>query len=146
MAFLNFHHHHKNQFIPLILSWHTANFWVLRLEWPHPFLTMATPWPREFSPISQEPNFSQVWDLCKNTAININFTDQFPKKLRTKFSNNLKNGFFSPKIRLSCTPHGPLSPCWVSEKQMSQYQENFRMEGQTLIHRTLPATVGGPIK
>ena len=28
---------------------------------------------RTFWPISQEPEFSQIWDLCKNTANNINF-------------------------------------------------------------------------
>ena len=30
-------------------------------------------WPRAFWPISQEADFSQVWDLCKNTVVNINF-------------------------------------------------------------------------
>ena len=30
-------------------------------------------WSREFWPISQEPEFSQVWDLCKNTANIIKF-------------------------------------------------------------------------
>ena len=43
MAFLNFYHHTKNQFIPLILFWDTAYFTVLRLEWSYPFFTMPIP-------------------------------------------------------------------------------------------------------
>ena len=31
-------------------------------------------WPRAFWPLSQEPDFSKVRDLCKNTALNINFS------------------------------------------------------------------------
>ena len=34
---------------------------------------MQSDWPREFWPISQEPDFSQVWDLYKNTVNKINF-------------------------------------------------------------------------
>ena len=132
MAFLNFHQHHKSQFIPLIPSWHTANFWVLRLEWPHPFLTMATPWPREFSPISQEQNFSQVWDLCKNTAININFTDQFPKKLRTKFSNNLKNPNLGVTVfflqKLGCHAHH-MGPYHHAEFQKNKWANTKKTSG-----------------
>ena len=30
-------------------------------------------WPRAFWPISKERKFSQIWDLSKHTAININF-------------------------------------------------------------------------
>ena len=30
-------------------------------------------WPRAFWPISQEADFSQVWDLCKNTTNKMNF-------------------------------------------------------------------------
>ena len=33
----------KHQFNPLIPFWDTANFSIIRPEWPHPFLTMATP-------------------------------------------------------------------------------------------------------
>ena len=42
LAFLNLHQHAKNQFIPSIHSWDTANFRVLWPDWPHPFLTMPT--------------------------------------------------------------------------------------------------------
>ena len=34
---------------------------------------MQSDWWRAFWPISQEPGFSQEWDLCKNTANYINF-------------------------------------------------------------------------
>ena len=34
---------HKNHFIPWIPSWDTADFSVLRPEWPYPFWTMPTP-------------------------------------------------------------------------------------------------------
>ena len=30
-------------------------------------------WPRAFWPISHKPEFFQIWDLSKHTAININF-------------------------------------------------------------------------
>ena len=30
-------------------------------------------WPRAFWPMSHGPDFSQIWNLCKNTANNINF-------------------------------------------------------------------------
>ena len=42
LTFLNLHQHAKNQFISSIHSWNTANFRVLWLDWPHPFLTMVT--------------------------------------------------------------------------------------------------------
>ena len=34
---------------------------------------LQSDWLRTFWPISQEPDFSQVWDLCKHTVNNINF-------------------------------------------------------------------------
>ena len=57
-------------------------------------------WPRAFWPITQEPDFSQVWDVCKNTAVNINFiVDQIHKKLITKFSNKFKKPYFWPILK-----------------------------------------------
>ena len=126
MAFLNFDQHPKNQFIPLIPFWDTANFSALRPEWPYLFLTMPTTfffnqllisinlyqhaktqafsslrsrdiinskilqsdWLRWFWPISPEPDFSQVWDLCKNTANNMSFLYRpTSEKLMSKFFN-----------------------------------------------------------
>ena len=40
---MNLHQHTKYQFISFIFPWHTANFKVLRTEWPRLFLTMPTP-------------------------------------------------------------------------------------------------------
>ena len=34
---------------------------------------LQSDWPRAFSPMSQEPDFSQIWNLSKNIANNINF-------------------------------------------------------------------------
>ena len=34
---------------------------------------LQSDWSRAFSPLSQEPDFSQVWDLCKNTSNTIKF-------------------------------------------------------------------------
>ena len=59
--------------------------------------------------------------------------------------------FFKKNLALSCTTrHGPLNYAEFQKKLMGQSQENFWMEGQkdgqTPIHRTLPAMAGGPKK
>ena len=72
---------------------------------------------RVFYPISQEQDFSQIKDLCRNTADNNNFN--YRTKLMTKYFFKLKKPLFLayflpispilvekkafPKIRLSCT-------------------------------------------
>ena len=89
---------------------------------------MQYDWPRAFIlAISQESDFSHEEDLCKNTAINI------------------KNRIFSENPALSCTtPHGPLTPCCISEKTNDPIPRkclNGRTEGlkdrQTLIYGLL---------
>ena len=81
---------------------------------------MQSDWWRAFWPISQEPGFSQEWDLCKNTANYINFfyRRNSEKKTIVKFPNNFskpyfwgKKIFFSKNPSLSRTTHGPLIPC-----------------------------------
>ena len=60
-----------------------------------------------------------------------------------RFSNKFKKPFFGPIFPIlgaknfsknsalsHTTLHGPLTPCQVSEKIMSQSQENFWREGQ----------------
>ena len=78
----------------------------------------------------------------------------------TNFSNKFKKPyfwdkiFFSSKISLSRTiPHGPLTPCLVSEKTSEPIPRKLpegiiegQKDGQTLIHRTLPITAEGSIK
>ena len=51
-------------------------------------------WPRAFWPKSQEPDFSLVWDLCKNTTNTNFFVDQIQKNLMTKFPNKFKKPYF----------------------------------------------------
>ena len=63
----------------------------------------------------------------------------------TKFSNKFKKTLILDKI----WPIFLIFPIF-RKKLMSQSRGNFRTEewkdGQTLIHRTLPATVGGLIR
>ena len=52
---------------------------------------LQSDWLRAFWPISQEPDFSQVWDLCNNTANIIKFfIDQIQKIIMIKFSNKFR--------------------------------------------------------
>ena len=58
---MNLYQHTKNQtFHHVVLD--IVNLKILQSDW------LTALWP-----ISQEPDFSKLWDLCKNTAININF-------------------------------------------------------------------------
>ena len=58
----------KNLFIPLISLRDTVSFRVLRLiEKSHNY-----DWPRAFWAISQEPEFSQIWNLLRHIAITVN--------------------------------------------------------------------------
>ena len=52
----------KNQTSSSFCSRDIVNLKILRSDWS-----------RAFWPISLEPEFSQVWDLCKNTANIIEF-------------------------------------------------------------------------
>ena len=59
---MNLYQHAKNQAFSSFSSTETVNLKILQSDRP-----------RAFWPISQEPDFSQIWDLCKNTVVNINF-------------------------------------------------------------------------
>ena len=48
-------------------------FFIFRLRDIVDLNILQTNWPRAFWPISQKPDFSEVWDLCSNTASNIKF-------------------------------------------------------------------------
>ena len=158
--------HTKNQFISLTSLWDTANFRVLQL-----IEKSCNPdWPRALWAISQEPEFSQIWNLFKHTAIITIQTfiiDQIDKKLKnwekeTKLSYTFKGLFknlayflhfggktlFSKNQALPYTKqHWPLMPCWDPEKTKSQLQENFQTEGRTdLIHMTLLVIARGSIR
>ena len=51
---------------------------------------LQSDWPRAFWPISTEPDFFQVWDLCKNSTSNITFLyrPKSEKKQRLNFPIN----------------------------------------------------------
>ena len=56
---------------------------------------LQSDWLRAFWPVSQESDFSQVWDLCNNTANNKNFLYRTnSEKGVTKFSNKFKKTLF----------------------------------------------------
>ena len=59
---MNLHQHAKNQAFSSFCSGDIVNLKIQQFDWP-----------RTFWPISQEPDFFQVWDLCKNTANIRNF-------------------------------------------------------------------------
>ena len=54
---MNLHQYEKNQAFSSFCSRDIVNIKILQSDWL-----------RAFWPISQESEFSQVWDLCKNTA------------------------------------------------------------------------------
>ena len=128
----------KNQCDPVISSGvmlHVIKeFWnLIAWDWAHPFLTTPTQilfnqllismnlYQYAFSLIFQEPDFSQIWDLSKNTANNIKFhygPNSEKPYFRPTFGAEI---FFSKNPALSRTrSHGPLTPCWVSEKTNEQ--------------------------
>ena len=59
---MNFYQHAKNQALSPLFSRDLVDFKILQSDWP-----------RAFWSISQEPDYPQIWDLCKNTANNVNF-------------------------------------------------------------------------
>ena len=59
---MNLYQHAKYQDFPLYCSKDIVDLKILQSDWP-----------RAFWPISQETDSSQIWDLCKNKANNINF-------------------------------------------------------------------------
>ena len=70
---MNLHQQAKSQAFSSLSSSDVVDLKILQSDWP-----------RAFWYISQELDFSQVWDLCKNTANNINF----PYKLYSEKINN----------------------------------------------------------
>ena len=62
LIYVNLYQHAKNQAISLIYSRDVVDLKILQFDW------LKTFWH-----ISQESEFSQIWDLCWNTANNTNF-------------------------------------------------------------------------
>ena len=126
--------------------------------------------------ISQEPEFSQIWNLCRNTANKINFNyrtnsvkindKSFQYIQKTLFLAHFwpifpifwAKNFFLENLALSrTTSYGFLVSCQNLEKtnntiprkrldRRTEGQKDGRKDRQTLLHRTLPANAGGPIK
>ena len=97
----NLYQHTKKQNFSSIFSRDNPGLKILQSDWL-----------RAFWPISQVPDFFQEWDLCKNTAININIIERpNSEKIMTKFSNKFKNLFLANPALSHTTPHGPLTPC-----------------------------------
>ena len=59
---MNLHQRDKNEAVSSICSGEILDLKILQSDWL-----------RAFWPISQEQDFSQIWDLCRNIANNINF-------------------------------------------------------------------------
>ena len=62
LVYVNLHQQAKNQTISLICSGDVVDKKILQSD------CLKTFWP-----ISQEQKFSEIWDLCRNTANNIHF-------------------------------------------------------------------------
>ena len=135
LNFLTFYQHIKIELTLFIPFWDTANFSILRPQWPQPFLTIPTTifsnhplvsinlnqnekthafssfyfkdsvnlkimqsdWSTAFWPLSEEPYFSQVGGLYKNTTNIIkSLYGRSSEKLMIKFSNKFKKPWFWP--------------------------------------------------
>ena len=81
--YVNLRLHAKNQGISLICSWDVVDWKILQSNWL-----------RIFSPISQKPKCSQMWDLCSNTAYKFLLQNKFNKNWWQKFSINSKLCFW----------------------------------------------------
>ena len=74
-----FDHAHPNVFQSTInfhesaLTGTKSGFFIILLQRYSQYKNPAIYWPSAFCHIFREQDFSHVWDLCKNTAININF-------------------------------------------------------------------------
>ena len=62
LIYVNLYRHAKTQAISLICSRDMIDQKILQSDW------LRLIWP-----ISQQRKFSQIWDLCRNTANNIDF-------------------------------------------------------------------------
>ena len=80
----------KNQAISSIYCGVLVNLKILQSDWLG-----------EFWSVSQEPNFSRIWNLCRNISNDINFYygTNLEKNEKTKFFNKFKKAYFRPISR-----------------------------------------------
>ena len=148
LIFVNLYQHAKNQAIsPRTLSY----LKILQSD-----LLMT------FWPISQEPDFSRVWSLCRNIANNINFrySTNLVNTNDQIFSINSENPIFGPfsqfcwqnnflkNLALSrTTSHGFLVSHQNFEKTndpIPRKRLDWQKDGQQLLfYRPFPATIRG---
>ena len=83
LVYVKLYQHAKNQAISLICSRDMVDKKILQSDW------LKTFWP-----ISQEQRFSQLWDLCRNTANNIYFHYRI-NSVKINDQINSKNPVFS---------------------------------------------------
>ena len=83
---------------------------------------MQSDWLRTFWPISQEPEFSQIWDLCRNTANITNF------HYRTNLVKSNDTFFQYIQKTLSLAHFWPIFPIFLAKK--------FFLENPTLSRTT----------
>ena len=138
------------------------------LFWRYGWLKiLQSDWLRTFWPISQQPVFSQTWDLCRNIANNILFHYRtYSVKINDKifqyiqkalflahFPNFVGKKLFLENPALShTTSYGCLASCQnlektkdtIPRKRPDRRKDGWK-DGQTLFHRNLPANAGGPI-
>ena len=129
---------------------------------------LQSDWLRKFWPISQEPEFSQIWDLCRNIANNINFhyrtnsvkiNDKMFQYIQTTlflahfwsifpiFGTNIF--FLENLVLLRTTSYGFLASCQNLEKtndKIPRKRPDWWKDRKTLFHRTLLANAGSPKK
>ena len=101
-----------------------------------------------FWPISHKQKFSQKWDLCRNTANNINFHYGSNSVKINKFSNESKRSCFwpfwvhFPKFPI-CHAQLPVSSNMPKFKYPDRQKDRWK-DRQTLFYRAIPTTAGGP--
>ena len=98
---MNLHQHAKSQAFSSLCSSDVVDLKILQSDWP-----------RAFWYISQELDFSQIWDLCKNTANNINFPYRLQSYIWSTFGpfQIISKCSFQEKTTFVLCPYEEMSP------------------------------------
>ena len=121
---MNSYQHSKNQGISATCARDKADLKILLSDW------LKTFWP-----IYQEPDFSYISNLHKNTANNINVLYRILKKLITKFYNKFIKPVLGPSSlflepNILSKKSGPIRNfIWVSET-ISKFRKKLKMQFQ----------------
>ena len=121
---MNSYQHSKNQGISATCARDKADLKILLSDW------LKTFWP-----IYQEPDFSYISNLRKNTANNINVLYRILKKLITKFYNKFIKPVLGPSSlflepNILSKKSGPIRNfIWVSET-ISKFRKKLKIQFQ----------------